>query len=327
MNSAYRRRKTAYRQTVRALGAALLALVALPGLAGTFTALGPQTYTRDTASPVESHYGFAIKNPSVPYRLRVENGAGSADAKMVASAIIKINGVTIFGTNDFNAAKSNVLEAPVTVGRTNDLSIELRSDPGSAITLRLLGEDNDRPLITSLVVPAANAAGWISRAATVTFSCSDATTEISQCSEAVTLSNDGAQQTVTGTATDGAGNSATATVTVNIDHTGPAIAFTNPPAIVSTTSLTISGTVTDALSGASTVTCNGAAATLSGGAFQCGATLSAGVNVIDVYAADVAGNTTRKTLAVSLDQAPPLIRISQPADGITVPNATVRSRR
>jgi hypothetical protein len=308
---------------VHALGAALLALAALPALAGTFTALAPQTYTRDTGSPVEKHYGFAIKNPSVPYRLRVENGAGSTDAKMTASAIIKINGVTIFGTNDFNAAKSNVLEAPVTVSRTNDLSIELRSEPGSAITLRLLGEDNDRPLISSLVVPAANAAGWIARAATVTFTCSDQTTEISQCSDPVTLSNDGAQQTVTGTAIDGAGNSATTTVTVNIDHTGPAITFVNPPEIVSTTSLTITGTVTDALSGASAVTCNGIAATLSGGSFQCSATLSAGVNVVDVYASDVAGNTTRKTLAVSLDQAPPLIRISQPAEGITVPNATV----
>src|SRR5206468_2960937 len=101
-------------------------------------------------------------NPAVPYRLRVENGAGSSGGKMVASAIIKINGVTIFGTNDFNSAKADVLESPVTVARANDLSIELRSDPGSAITIRVLGEDNDLPVITSLVVPGANAAGWIS---------------------------------------------------------------------------------------------------------------------------------------------------------------------
>lgn len=119
---------------MRALGAALLTLVSLPVLAGTFTAFGPKTYTRDTSAPVETHYGFSVKNTAAPYRLRVENGAGSSSGKMVASAIIKINGVTILGTKDFNSAKADFIEAPITVVRTNDLSIELRSDPGSAMT-------------------------------------------------------------------------------------------------------------------------------------------------------------------------------------------------
>src|SRR5439155_15485213 len=70
-----------------------------------------------------------------------------------------------------------------------------------------------------------NAAGWYDGGSvTVHFTCADALSGIASCPPDVTLSAEGANQSVTGTATDNAGNSASATVSGNnIDKTGPAI--------------------------------------------------------------------------------------------------------
>jgi hypothetical protein len=51
----------------------------------------------------------------------------------------------------------------------------------------------------------------------VTFTCADALSGVESCPQPVTLTEDGPNQVVTGTAVDLAGNSATATVTVSID--------------------------------------------------------------------------------------------------------------
>ena len=82
--------------------------------------------------------------------------------------------------------------------------------------------DKTGPTITSAQTPAANAAGWNNTDVTVSFSCEDALSGVESCSAATTLTGEGAGQSVTGTAVDLAGNSASATVgNINIDKTAP----------------------------------------------------------------------------------------------------------
>src|SRR5207249_1423352 len=88
--------------------------------------------------------------------------------------------------------------------------------------------DKTAPTISGAATTSPNAAGWYDGGSvTVHFTCADALTGIASCPPDVTLSAEGANQSVTGTATDNAGNSASATVSgINIDKTAPTISGT-----------------------------------------------------------------------------------------------------
>jgi large repetitive protein len=88
------------------------------------------------------------------------------------------------------------------------------------ITVKL---DKQFPTISGAATTAPNASGWYSGPVTIRFTCSDALSGIANCPADVTLTADGASQSASGTATDNAGNTATATVTVNLDSTRPTI--------------------------------------------------------------------------------------------------------
>ncbi len=97
--------------------------------------------------------------------------------------------------------------------------------------------DATKPFISGSASPAANEAGWNSDNVTVTFTCLDLGTGasgIKSCmadgtspaSESKVLTGEGANQSVSGTATDNADNTNTATVSdINIDKTPPVIEF------------------------------------------------------------------------------------------------------
>ncbi|HEY6944281.1 MAG TPA: Ig-like domain-containing protein, partial [Candidatus Acidoferrum sp.] len=126
---------------------------------------------------------------------------------------------------------------------------------------------------------------------------------------------EGANQVVSGTATDANGLNATASVTLNIDKTQPVLAGISPAdgAVVSSSPVTVSGTVSDALSGLSAATCNGTAATVNGGSFSCNISLNVGVNLVMVRLTDVAGNAAGSNFHVSLSgtlPAPTSLQVS-----------------
>jgi hypothetical protein len=114
--------------------------------------------------------------------------------------------------------------------------------------------------------------------------------------------SEGANQVITGTATDTAGLTASTSVTLMIDKTLPILAVTSPAEGASSAdpNVLVSGTTTDALSGSSSVTCNGAAASISGSDFSCNISLAVGVNLIVVRATDVAGNVAALPLHLTL---------------------------
>ncbi len=91
----------------------------------------------------------------------------------------------------------------------------------SSITIRL---DKTPPTIEGEVDRPPNAAGWYNDEVQVTYIANDVLSGIDSVTDPVTLSSEGVDQSVIGTATDKAGNSSSTKVSgINIDKTAPII--------------------------------------------------------------------------------------------------------
>jgi hypothetical protein len=174
-------------------------------------------------------------------------------------------------------------------------------------------QDQTDPSIVAVPLSAINAT-WTHAPFSVNFQCADQESGIATCSEPVTIATEGANQVVSGTAVDKAGNQASASLTVSIDDTAPQLQLAAAPAgPVTTPSYDLSGSVTDGASGVQSVTCNGVTAELAGASFTCSVPLPGGTTAITVTAIDVAGNEATAALQVTKDEQAPLIAIEMPA--------------
>ncbi len=166
--------------------------------------------------------------------------------------------------------------------------------------------DKTPPTITASRLPAANNNGWNKTDVTVSFSCSDDLSGVSSCDSGQLLSTDGAGQSATGTATDVAGNTTSATLgNINIDTilptiTGSASPDANPSGW-NNTDVTVSFACSDPLSG------------LDGDCGTLGQTLGEGVNQsVTQTVTDRAGNQASDTVGgVNVDQTAPTITASR----------------
>ena len=163
----------------------------------------------------------------------------------------------------------------------------------------LVRVDKTPPTIASSQIPAANGAGWNNSDVTVTFSCADSLSGVATCTSPGTVSSDGANQVVTGTAVDRAGNSATVSRSVNLDETPPVLTM---PVLASSyvynASLTLTFSSGDTLSGIAL-----SQATFNGAPVVSGATFTLnhpGMNTFTLTATDVAGNTSTNTATFSV---------------------------
>lgn len=133
---------------------------------------------------------------------------------------------------------------------------EATSAGGTATQSVTIKRDTTAPTITGSRAPAANASGWDNGDVTVSFVCADALSGVASCSTPTTITTDGANQSVTGTATDVAGNQATATVGgINIDRTAPSCTASASPNRLwppnhKLMTVNVSVVMTDSLSGA-----------------------------------------------------------------------------
>jgi hypothetical protein len=174
-----------------------------------------------------------------------------------------------------------------------------------------LNVDQTPPTITPTINPAPNSTGWNNGSVTVSFTCSDALSGLSgACPPSVTLSTEGANQTVSRSVSDNAGNASTASVTINIDLTKPV------------TTASVSGTVgnngwykapapavltltaTDNLSGVALTNY-----TVNGGATQTYSgpvTFSDGKYTVVYWSTDRASNVEiQKSITFKVDETPP----------------------
>jgi hypothetical protein len=180
----------------------------------------------------------------------------ATDPSGVAS--VTVNGTSVDVDEDGNF--ETVLEHVAT--GTHTVEITAVDTLGNAVTIQrsfevLECEDEDAPVITGSRSPAANEYGWNNTDVTVCFEATDES-EIVFLTDCTTLSTDGAGQSVTGTATDEHGNSASTTVgNINIDKSAPSVSASPSSSCLWSPNhkmvpITISGSVSD-LSGARTI--------------------------------------------------------------------------
>src|SRR5258708_8717810 len=254
--------------------------------AATWDSFGPKTFQQTGTRPQAVSSTFTVLNTATTYTLVV---TGTANA----NPLIVLNGTTVVNQTDPNVSQA------VTLALSNKITVTVRGGVGSSVTVTIVGVDNDLPTITATATPAANAAGWQHNDVTGKFKCSDATSGIASCSAPVTFSTDGANQVVQGTATDKAGNTASTSLTINLDKTLPTIAPSQTPAADSfgwnNTSVIVDFTCADATSGVASCT---APVTL---------TAQSASHVVHGTVKDVAGNTATATQTVKIDKTPPTI--------------------
>jgi hypothetical protein len=167
--------------------------------------------------------------------------------------------------------------------------------------------DLTAPIISAAPSPVPDSAGWVGSPVTVYFQCADSLSGIAQCPGPQTVSAEGANQTISGTAVDVAGNISSTSVSLNVDLTPPVIAVSSPVdgAVVNSNKLIVSGTATDSISGLGDVACNGIEATISNNNISCKVTLSVGTNAVQVQATDLAGNVASTIINVTYSLTPP----------------------
>lgn len=289
---------------------AITFVAAGPASAGTFTAFGPRAYQRNTGTPVTVRTTFSVLNPSTQYLLRIR-------VQGVASAVISLNGITIVDPSQFNQ-NITIIEKPIALAITNELAVELRGAPGGTLAVEIVGTDNDPPTITAVATPTANTNGWNKTDVVVSFTCSDATSGVSTCTAPITVTTEGANRVVSGTAVDKAGNTAMTGVTLNIDKTPPIVtASQSPPANTNgwnNSPVVVTFAATDSLSG------------VAPGSLSPPVTLSAeGTNQSATgHAMDLAGNVSSVTLSgINIDRTPPVFTFGSPTNGAIVFTPTV----
>jgi streptogramin lyase len=192
-----------------------------------------------------------------------------------------------------------ITEFPLTAGSS---PVGITSGPDGNIWFtehgrRLIGRltlmtDTTPPDIQSTVTPIANAVGWHKTDVTVTWSVTDAESGIESSNNcgSTTIAPETSGTTLTCSARNGAGLSATQSVTVRIDKTAPSIEFTgNAGTYTVDQSILITCAATDHLSGVATTSCPNVVSGPATDYLGLGATTT---TTLPAIARDTAGNET-----------------------------------
>lgn len=178
--------------------------------------------------------------------------------------------------------------------------------------------DKTAPTITATATPAPNSKGVVTAPATINFTCVDSLSGVATCPSPIQVTTAGLNESFSGTATDKAGNTANATITVSVQTTPLAITATASPqpnaAGWNNTAVTIS------------YTCSGGVAPL-----QCSASRTVsteGANqVISAAVTDAAGQSANTSTSLNIDKTPPTISASVTpvpnAQGVVTAPATI----
>src|SRR5262249_36527082 len=142
----------------------------------------------------------------------------NGDVTLTLSATDSLSGVAgTFFTVDGGATQSgtSVLLTDEGVHTVTFWSVDNAANVDATHTASVRS-DKTAPSITVTQAPDANTAGWNNTDVTVTFTCGDSLSGVASCTTPQHVTTEGAGQLVSGTATDNAGNSATASTSLNI---------------------------------------------------------------------------------------------------------------
>lgn len=166
-------------------------------------------------SPLANNSGWNKDN--VTLTLSAGDPDGSADVKQItfsAAGAQAIAPTTVAG----NSASLVILaegQTTITFFATDNAG---NSESPHAVAIKL---DKTPPVISAAATPPANANGWNNSNVTVSFAAVDVLSGIDVVSAPLTLTSEGAGQSLAGSATDKAGNLAIVGATLNIDKTPP----------------------------------------------------------------------------------------------------------
>ncbi len=156
----------------------------------------------------------------------------SASASPIPNANGWNNGtvsVSFSGTDSLSGIDS--CDAPVVLsgegaGQSATGSCSDKAGNSASATASNINIDLTDPTVSASASPGPNANGWNNGSVTVSFSGSDSLSGIDSCDAPVVLSGEGAGQSATGSCSDKAGNSASATASgINIDKTAPTVSL------------------------------------------------------------------------------------------------------
>lgn len=204
-----------------------------------------------------------------------------------SSSLVLFNNVSASPSSWSN----NSITVPVPQGATSGtITVQVGGVSSNAANFSV--SSGNPPGISASVTPSPNSAGWNNSITTVTFDCTSGGASIATCSPGQQITTSGVGEVVLGTVTDSAGDSASTSVSVNVELIPPSIIVESPldQSTVSSPSVTLTGRVVNSLSAVNSVACNGSSASLSSGPFSCNISLVPGVNLIVVTATDIAGN-------------------------------------
>jgi|GEM_PF-4765797 len=234
------------------------------------------TYIRDTTPPlITAHITGTLGN----------NGWYTSNVTITWTVTDPESGITSSSGAGSTTINTDTAGTTLTCSATNGAGLS------SSVSV-IIKRDGTPPVVAGSGSPVPNGNGWNKGAVTVSFSAIDATSGVASVSGLTTVSGEGANQKVTGNATDNAGNNSFFDVFVNIDLTPPALSVTRPlngERILIGTAVAAGYSGSDALSGIASVT--GTAA--NGANIDTG---SVGVKTFTVNAADKAGNTANQSV-------------------------------
>jgi hypothetical protein len=234
------------------------------------------TYKVDTIAPSITDDGTTqTPNAAGWFKNAVLNNFSATDATSGLADPTQANFSVSSGTAEGNAVKIN--SGPVS---------DLAGNTNAGIDSAAFKIDMTNPMINGSASPAANTNGWNNSDVTVSFECSDETSGVpaGNCPADVVLS-EGADQSVTRSVTDAAGNTASDTVSdIDIDKTDPLVSLNGGPADGQSYYF---GSVPDA----PTCSASDALSGLDGACSVSGYSNAVGTHTVKASAKDKAGNT------------------------------------